>query len=84
MDESAEQRINQIRMREAMQTEADIIGLSCPFCLQMMDEAINDLGSSVEAMDLSEIIARSQFHDRHRPYGLGRGRKNPGLAGARF
>ena len=59
LDESAGQRINQIRMREAMQTQADIIGLSCPFCLQMIEEGVNDLGGSTEALDLSEVIARS-------------------------
>lgn len=59
LDESAGQKINQMRMREAMQTQADIIGLSCPFCLQMIEEGVNDLGGSAEALDLSEVIARS-------------------------
>lgn len=62
MDESSGQRINQIRVQQAMKTQADIICLSCPFCLQMMTEAAENLESSIEVLDLSEIIARSQIH----------------------
>ena len=58
MDEPVGRRINQMRMEEAMKTGAEVIGLACPFCLQMMEDAITSLDSSMKAMDLSELIAR--------------------------
>jgi Fe-S oxidoreductase len=60
MEETVGQRINQIRMEQAEQTKADIIGVACPFCLQMMEEAISGQESSMKAMDLCEIIALSK------------------------
>jgi Fe-S oxidoreductase/nitrate reductase gamma subunit len=57
MEEPVGRRINQMRLEEAMKTGAELIGLACPFCLQMMEDAITSLDSSMKAMDLSELIA---------------------------
>jgi Fe-S oxidoreductase len=57
MEEPVGRRINQMRMEQAMKTGAEVIGLACPFCLQMMEDAITSLESSMKAMDLSELIA---------------------------
>jgi Fe-S oxidoreductase/nitrate reductase gamma subunit len=57
MEEPVGRRINRMRLEEAMKTGAELIGLACPFCLQMMEDAITSLDSSMKAMDLSELIA---------------------------
>ncbi len=61
MEERSGQRINQMRMQQAMQTQADILSLSCPFCLQMMEEAKTSLEAPMEVLDISEIIARCRM-----------------------
>jgi Fe-S oxidoreductase/nitrate reductase gamma subunit len=57
MDERAGRRINQIRLEQAIKTEAEVIGLACPFCMQMIEDALRSLGSPLKAMDISELIA---------------------------
>lgn len=59
MEEPVGRRINQMRMEEAMKTGAEVIGLACPFCLQMMEDAITSLDSSMKAMDVSELVAHT-------------------------
>ena len=56
MEEPVGRRINQMRLEQAMETGAEVIGLACPFCMQMMEDAITNLESSMKAMDLSELI----------------------------
>jgi len=60
MEENTGRRINRIRMDQALQTKAEIIGVACPFCLQMVEEAVGSLDTPVKAMDLCEIIALSK------------------------
>jgi Fe-S oxidoreductase len=57
MDEPVGRRINQIRMEQAMKTGAEVIAVACPYCLQMMDDAIRSLESPMRAVDISELIA---------------------------
>ena len=40
MDESRSRRTNHVRTEEFLQTEADTLGVSCPFCLQMFEEGM--------------------------------------------
>lgn len=58
MEETIGSRVNQLRVKQAMETEPDIIAVSCPFCLTMVKDGLNELGiEGVQALDIAEIVA---------------------------
>lgn len=56
-EEPGEEAVRRERFKHAQQTEADLIGTGCPFCMTMMTDAANELESNVEVKDIAEIIA---------------------------
>ena len=58
LEESNNQKINHVRCKESIETGAETVAVSCPFCLQMFSEAIqsNKPSTNFEAKDLLEII----------------------------
>ena len=61
IEESQGERVNHARTDQFLDTEADTVGVSCPFCVQMMTEGIQSKGldSEKEAKDVLEILADS-------------------------
>ena len=61
IEESGGERINHARTDHFLATGADMVGVSCPFCLQMMTEGIQSKGEAdtKEARDVLEILADS-------------------------
>jgi len=61
MEDSGGRRINHIRTEEFLQTPGDILGVSCPFCLQMLQEGIEAKGAqdTKQVKDLLEILLES-------------------------
>ena len=61
IEESQGPRINHVRTGHFLETEADVVAVSCPFCLQMLTEGIQALGKDGEkqAKDVLEILADS-------------------------
>ena len=61
MDESRGRRVNHVRTDQFLETEADTVGVSCPFCLQMFEEGIgsNEHGNGKQAKDLLELLDES-------------------------
>ena len=61
IEESQGERINHVRTGHFLETEADVVGVSCPFCLQMLTEGIQAKGLDGEkdAKDVLEILAES-------------------------
>ena len=61
IEESQGERINHVRTDHFLETGADTVGVSCPFCLQMMTEGIQAKGQDGErqALDVLEILADS-------------------------
>ena len=61
IEESQGQRINHARTDHFLETNADTVGVSCPFCLQMMTEGIQAKGEdqTKQAKDVLEILADS-------------------------
>ncbi|MCZ6867154.1 MAG: (Fe-S)-binding protein [Chloroflexi bacterium] len=61
IEESRGTRINHMRTDQFLETKADTVGVSCPFCLQMMEEGIEAKGVAGEkkARDLLELLAES-------------------------
>ncbi len=56
-EEEGEEAVRRERFREAVDTQPDILGTGCPFCLTMLRDAGNELESSLEVRDIAEIIA---------------------------
>ncbi len=65
IEESQGERINHVRTDHFLETGADTVGVSCPFCLQMMNEGIQSKGQadSKEARDVLEFLADSLGED---------------------
>jgi Fe-S oxidoreductase/nitrate reductase gamma subunit len=56
-----ERRISKIRVNEALETGASIIGSACPFCMNMFEDIRGDLAKDIEApqiLDIAEIVSR--------------------------
>ena len=61
IEESQGERINHARTEHFLETKAETVGVSCPFCLQMMTEGIQAKGleGEKEAKDVLEILSES-------------------------
>lgn len=59
MDDKPEHRINHMRLDEVKGCGATTAAVSCPFCMQMFEDAIsvNDPERTVRAADIAEIVA---------------------------
>ena len=55
---ASERDVNLIRMEELLESKPDTVGVACPFCLTMMDDAAKSLGAEgVKVLDISEVMA---------------------------
>ncbi len=56
--EDAPDRLANIRVRDAVEMGAEIIAVSCPFCLLTLEDAVKamDLEGKVQVLDIMEII----------------------------
>ena len=54
-------RINHVRTEHFLETGAETVGVSCPFCLQMLEEGVEAKGEASEkkVKDLLELLAES-------------------------
>lgn len=60
MRETAGQKLNDVRVKELLETKPEMIVTSCPYCLVMFDDALRNLGSEdVKCLDIVEIIRES-------------------------
>ena len=60
MEETRGTRINAERTRQALETGADTVATSCPYCMTMMKDGLADAASGeVSARDIAEILADS-------------------------
>ncbi|HEX9162143.1 MAG TPA: heterodisulfide reductase-related iron-sulfur binding cluster [Thermoanaerobaculia bacterium] len=75
VDEPADKRVNQERAREALATGADVLAVSCPFCMTMMQDGINAQKGSREmrVMDIAEVILSRVIPSRAEGEESGRG-----------
>ncbi|MBI2305367.1 MAG: 4Fe-4S dicluster domain-containing protein [Chloroflexi bacterium] len=61
MEESGGTRINQMRVEEAMKTQAKVIATACVYCLQMMEDGIKgkNVEGTMEVADVAELLQRA-------------------------
>lgn len=58
MEETVGERINLVRVMEALQEKPDTVCVSCPYCLTMFEDGLKDLGSDrVKVKDIAEVVA---------------------------
>ena len=62
VEEPSGKRVNQERARQALETNAEIVAVGCPFCLTMMEDGVNARKGDRDArvMDVAEILWQSQ------------------------
>jgi Fe-S oxidoreductase len=56
-----EQKLSEVRIREAAATGADVVVTACPYCLIMLEDAVKtaDLEGRLRVMDMNELVAES-------------------------
>jgi Fe-S oxidoreductase len=54
-----DERIADVRIRQLVDTGADIIGVACPYCLQMLEETAKSMNLEIPVMDIAEILVES-------------------------
>jgi Fe-S oxidoreductase/nitrate reductase gamma subunit len=61
MDDEPETRINHIRLEEVKACGAGTLAVSCPFCMQMFEDALaaRDPQKTVRAADVAELVAEA-------------------------
>ncbi|MBI2293138.1 MAG: (Fe-S)-binding protein [Betaproteobacteria bacterium] len=61
MKENSGTRINQERVREALDTGAGVVATACPFCTGMLEDGIAgaNAGARLRVLDLAELVAGS-------------------------
>jgi len=60
IEEDPGKRVNLLRTEQALETNPDVIAVSCPFCMTMLSDGIKakDLEERVETLDVMEIVER--------------------------
>ncbi|MFL2931631.1 MAG: heterodisulfide reductase-related iron-sulfur binding cluster [bacterium] len=61
MDDEPEKRINHTRLEQVKECGAKTAAVSCPFCMQMFDDALKtvDPEKNIRAVDIAELVAES-------------------------
>jgi Fe-S oxidoreductase len=61
VEEPKDKRVNQERARQALETEADVVAVGCPFCMTMMEDGVNARKGErdVRVMDVAELLWQS-------------------------
>jgi Fe-S oxidoreductase len=58
LEEEPDKRVNLLRTEQALQTESEVIAVSCPFCMTMLRDGIKakQLEEKVQTLDVMEIV----------------------------
>jgi Fe-S oxidoreductase len=60
IEEDPDKRVNLLRMDQALETNPEVVAVSCPFCMTMLSDGVKakDLDEKVEVLDVAEIVER--------------------------
>jgi Fe-S oxidoreductase len=58
LEEDPDKRVNLLRTDQALQTDPEVIAVSCPFCMTMLGDGIKakQLEEKVQTLDVMEIV----------------------------
>lgn len=58
LEEDQDKRVNLLRTDQALQTDPEVIAVSCPFCMTMLGDGIKakQLEEKVQTLDVMEIV----------------------------
>jgi Fe-S oxidoreductase len=61
MEETLGKRINQMRVDQAVQTNASVLASACPYCLTMLGDGIKEKGVEqlISAFDVAELVEKA-------------------------
>jgi Fe-S oxidoreductase len=61
MEETLGKRINQMRVVEAVETDAPVLATACPYCLTMLGDGIKEkeMEQLISAFDVSELVEKA-------------------------
>ena len=61
MEEPPDKRVSHLRVEQAMETSSDVVAMSCPFCMIMLNDGAKakNLEDQVEMMDVVELVESS-------------------------
>ncbi|MBV9708151.1 MAG: hypothetical protein JO125_12165, partial [Chloroflexi bacterium] len=61
MEERIGKRVNQARVKEALDTEAEVLAAACPFCITMFEDGVKGVEAEeqLKIEDISEILVRA-------------------------
>jgi Fe-S oxidoreductase len=77
LEEETGQRISEIRLEHALESQVHILVTACPFCLQMLEDATKTKGieKSLKIRDIVEIVAEASGIDEDiAPFSISGGR----------
>lgn len=57
-EEHGKERVNLVRFRQALETNAEVLAVGCPFCMIMLDDARTNSNREMEILDIAEIVAQ--------------------------
>ncbi len=58
IEEDPDKRVNLLRTEQALQTDPEVIAVSCPYCMTMLGDGIKakELEEKVQTLDVMEIV----------------------------
>jgi len=58
LEEDPDKRVNLLRTEQALQTDPEVIAVSCPFCMTMLGDGIKakQLEEKVQTLDVMEVV----------------------------
>jgi Fe-S oxidoreductase len=59
MEWEKDERIVNVRLKQLLETGADVIAVACPYCLQMFEETLKSMNSEIPVLDVTEILYES-------------------------
>lgn len=61
MEEPRDKRVNHLRVAQALETNPDVIAVSCPFCMTMLNDGLKakDADEKVQLLDVVGIVEQS-------------------------
>ncbi len=59
LDRPAELRMANLRVKQAVETGAEVLAVACPYCLLMFEDSVKTMNVNLEVKDISEILSEA-------------------------